>query len=141
MHHRRSIRLNGYDYTQAGYYFVTICTQNRHPLFGTIVNGRMALNDAGHKGQGSALSLKPLPASSDVTGFICFFGEPSNIGICVLEFALYFCLLFDSKKYIVISSCGFISDKQIEGVLLGFAEMSLYFFEKSCETEMALVAP
>lgn len=25
IHHRRSIRLRGYDYTQAGAYFVTIC--------------------------------------------------------------------------------------------------------------------
>ncbi len=47
IHHRRSIRLQEYDYAQAGYYFVTICTQNRRPLFGTIANGRMALNDAG----------------------------------------------------------------------------------------------
>ena len=28
-HHRRSIRLKGYDYHNAGAYFVTICTQNR----------------------------------------------------------------------------------------------------------------
>ncbi len=47
IHHRRSIRLNGYDYAQTGYYFVTICTQNRRPFFGTIVHARMALNDAG----------------------------------------------------------------------------------------------
>jgi len=32
-HHRRSIRLRGYDYTQPGVYFVTICTQNRECLF------------------------------------------------------------------------------------------------------------
>jgi putative transposase len=32
-HHRRSIRLSGYDYTQPGAYFVTICTQNRECLF------------------------------------------------------------------------------------------------------------
>jgi REP element-mobilizing transposase RayT len=31
-HHRRSIRLRGYDYSQAGAYFVTICTHN-HMLF------------------------------------------------------------------------------------------------------------
>ena len=34
IHHRRSIRLKGYDYSQAGAYFVTICTQNRECLFG-----------------------------------------------------------------------------------------------------------
>ncbi|MCR4417999.1 MAG: transposase, partial [Ignavibacteria bacterium] len=32
-HHRRSIRLKGYDYSQAGAYFVTICTHNRQCLF------------------------------------------------------------------------------------------------------------
>lgn len=31
--HRRSIRLKGYDYSQQGYYFVTICTENREPYF------------------------------------------------------------------------------------------------------------
>lgn len=46
-HHRRSIRLKGYDYSQAGLYFVTICTQNRACLFGKIENGVMILNDAG----------------------------------------------------------------------------------------------
>ncbi len=33
IHHRRSIRLQGYDYSQAGAYFVTICTQNRTLFF------------------------------------------------------------------------------------------------------------
>ncbi len=46
-HHRRSIRLKGYDYSQPGAYFVTICTQNREYLFGEILNGEMRLNDAG----------------------------------------------------------------------------------------------
>jgi len=46
-HHRRSIRLKEYDYSQPGWYFVTICTQNRVRLFGDIVNGRMVLNDSG----------------------------------------------------------------------------------------------
>ncbi len=44
---RRSIRLKGYDYSQAGAYFMTICTQNRTCLFGEIVDGEMVLNDAG----------------------------------------------------------------------------------------------
>jgi len=46
-HHRRSIRLKGYDYSQSGAYFVTIVTQNRERLFGEIVNGSMVLNNAG----------------------------------------------------------------------------------------------
>lgn len=44
---RRSIRLKGYDYTQSGAYFVTICAQNREGLFGEVVNGEMVLSEAG----------------------------------------------------------------------------------------------
>ena len=47
IHHRRSIRLKGYDYSQAGAYFVTICTHDRLCLFGEIVDGEMRLNDFG----------------------------------------------------------------------------------------------
>jgi putative transposase len=46
-HHRRSIRLEGYDYTQDGAYFVTICVNGRLPLFGEIHDGEMHPNDAG----------------------------------------------------------------------------------------------
>ena len=46
-HNRRSIRLKGYDYSQAVTYFVTICTQNRECLFGEIINGEMVLNEVG----------------------------------------------------------------------------------------------
>ncbi len=47
IHHRRSIRLQGYDYSSAGLYFVTICTKDRECLFGNIENGKMGLNEAG----------------------------------------------------------------------------------------------
>ncbi|MBZ0282144.1 MAG: transposase [Anaerolineae bacterium] len=43
-HHRRSIRLPGYDYTQSGMYFVTLCTHNRGWLFGEIIGDQMHLN-------------------------------------------------------------------------------------------------
>jgi putative transposase len=46
-HHRRSIRLPAYDYTQAGAYFVTICTQNRECVFGEVIQGQMVLNARG----------------------------------------------------------------------------------------------
>jgi len=46
-HHRRSIHLKGYDYKQAGAYFVTICAQNRVSLFGAVADGEVQLNDAG----------------------------------------------------------------------------------------------
>jgi len=52
IHHRRSIRLKGYDYSQAGAYFITICTHNRECLFGEIVGANdirpeMRLNEYG----------------------------------------------------------------------------------------------
>jgi len=46
-HNRRSIRLKGYDYSQAGQYFITTCIQNRACLLGRVEDGAMQLNDAG----------------------------------------------------------------------------------------------
>ena len=39
IHHRHSIRLKGYDYSQASAYFVTICTHHHECLFGDIIVG------------------------------------------------------------------------------------------------------
>ena len=50
-HHRRSIRLKGYDYTSLGAYFITICTHQRHYLFGEIIDGEMRLNQMGQSVQ------------------------------------------------------------------------------------------
>ncbi|MEO1522737.1 MAG: hypothetical protein AAFU78_18425, partial [Cyanobacteria bacterium J06633_2] len=47
-HHRRSIRLKGYDYSSPGAYFITICTYQRQCLFGEIIDRKMHLNTFGH---------------------------------------------------------------------------------------------
>ena len=47
IHHRRSIRLKGYDYSLPGAYFITLCTQNRENFFGYIEEGILHLNNAG----------------------------------------------------------------------------------------------
>lgn len=47
-HHRRSIRLQGYNYAGPGAYFVTICTHDRKCLFGEITNGEIRLNPFGN---------------------------------------------------------------------------------------------
>ena len=44
---RQSIRLKTYDYSKPGYYFITICTQNRQKRFGGIVDEYMQLNQSG----------------------------------------------------------------------------------------------
>ncbi len=46
-HHRRSIRLRGWDYRNPGWYFVTLVVQNRECLFGRVLNGEMVLNTFG----------------------------------------------------------------------------------------------
>jgi REP element-mobilizing transposase RayT len=46
-HHRRSIRLKDYDYSQSGAYFVTIVTQNRACLLGDIEGAEIRLKSAG----------------------------------------------------------------------------------------------
>ena len=46
-HHRRSIRLRGWDYRNPGWYFVTLVVQNRECLFGRVLNGKMVLNEYG----------------------------------------------------------------------------------------------
>ncbi len=47
MYARKKNRLEGHDYSQPGYYYVTICTRNREELFGVIEDGNMILNDYG----------------------------------------------------------------------------------------------
>ena len=47
LHRRRSIRLKGYDYSQAGAYFVTVVVRDRSCLFGSGVDGAIQLNDTG----------------------------------------------------------------------------------------------
>lgn len=57
IHHRRTIRLKGYDYSQAGLYFITICVKNHECLFGEIINRKMILNDAGKMVESEWLKL------------------------------------------------------------------------------------
>jgi REP element-mobilizing transposase RayT len=47
IHHRHSIRLRGYDYSQSGQYYVTICTHKNERLFGEIIRGEMRRNEFG----------------------------------------------------------------------------------------------
>jgi putative transposase len=90
IHHRRSIRLKGYDYRQAGGYFVTLVTQGREMLFGEVVNGEMDLNPAGEMIVRWWLELPNkfpnvnvdifMPMPNHFHGVIFIF-EPSNVGV------------------------------------------------------------
>lgn len=75
-HNRRSIRLSGYDYAQSGAYFVTVCTQKRACLFGSIANSEMQINDAGRIAQ---TVWTELPARFPQVGIDGFIVMPNHI--------------------------------------------------------------
>jgi len=45
---RKPNRLKGYDYSGAGYYFITICVKDRHEMLGNVIDGQTILNEYGH---------------------------------------------------------------------------------------------
>jgi len=47
-HHRRSLRLKDYDYSQAGAYFVTLCTHERECSLGEIIDSEVKLSPVGN---------------------------------------------------------------------------------------------
>ena len=47
LHHRRSIRLKGYDYAQPGAYFITCCAYKRAEIFGKVTRGETELSALG----------------------------------------------------------------------------------------------
>jgi REP element-mobilizing transposase RayT len=56
-HHRRSIRLPGYDYTTPGAYFITICTRQHACLLGEITNSQIQGTPLGYLAQQQWLKL------------------------------------------------------------------------------------
>ena len=80
---RRSIRLKGYDYTQAGGYFVTICTHFRECLFGEVSEGKVILNAFGKVVQEEWEKTKQMRQGINLDAFIVM---PNHIhGILILE--------------------------------------------------------
>lgn len=80
---RRSLRLDGYDYAQAGAYSITLCTQGRACMFGQVVDGAMRLNDAGEL---AARLWRDLPARFSGLDVDAFVVMPNHLhGILVLS--------------------------------------------------------
>jgi REP element-mobilizing transposase RayT len=69
-HQRRSTRLRGYDYSQSGAYFVTVCVQNRQSVFGKVMNGKMILNDTGRMVEGEWLNTPAVRPYVDLDEFV-----------------------------------------------------------------------
>ena len=54
---RKPMRLKGYDYSENGFYFITICTKGRECLFGDVVDGTMLLNECGDIAEKEVLNI------------------------------------------------------------------------------------
>ncbi|HYE12383.1 MAG TPA: transposase [Patescibacteria group bacterium] len=48
---RKDLRIKNYDYSQAGYYFVTICTEGKEHVLGDVVANSNIVGDAAHSVQ------------------------------------------------------------------------------------------
>ncbi len=79
-YHRRSIRLKGYDYAQAGLYFITICTQNRVCLFGDVINGEMILNQYGQIAYNEWLKTPQIRNNVELGDFVIM---PNHIHVII----------------------------------------------------------
>jgi len=85
---RKNVRLKGYDYSESGYYFVTICTQDKKPILGDIV---VLGNDATVGGA--------LPGVPNIT---CNPGDPweYSVGMPYTKISKYGKIVLDSFMYI-----------------------------------------
>jgi putative transposase len=82
LYKRRSIRLQDYDYSQPGEYFVTICTYNHECMFGEIVGEEMRLNKLGKIVQEEWLRTAEIRKDVQMDSFVVM---PNHIhGIVVL---------------------------------------------------------
>jgi REP element-mobilizing transposase RayT len=81
-HRRHSLRLKGYDYAQAGAYFITLCAHDRACLFGEVIDGSMRLNAVG---QLAATLWNDMPARFTQADLDLFVVMPNHLhGIIVL---------------------------------------------------------
>jgi putative transposase len=82
-HHRRSIRLRGYDYSEAGAYFVTICSRERECLFGQITDGAVVWTPFG---EGVVATWEAMPTRFPTVDLDAWVLMPNHLhGILVLN--------------------------------------------------------
>jgi REP element-mobilizing transposase RayT len=69
-HHRRSIRLKDYDYSQAGAYFVTICTHKKKCILENEEDGKVTLNEVGQMVEKTWIELPKYYIGVDIDEFV-----------------------------------------------------------------------
>ena len=78
--HRRSVRLQDYDYSSSGAYFVTICTENKGAVFGRVENGAMVLNELGRIVEEKIIKSETIRAELEIGEFAIM---PNHIHLIV----------------------------------------------------------
>jgi putative transposase len=82
-HHRRSPRLKGYDYSQEGAYFITVCTHRRESLFGEVVGEQMQLSAFG---QITTAEIERIPLNYRRVDLDAFVVMPNHIHLILVFF-------------------------------------------------------
>ncbi|MDP1725810.1 MAG: hypothetical protein Q8M15_03435 [Bacteroidota bacterium] len=83
LHHRKSIRFHGYDYSKEGAYFITICCLNKKNQFGNVSNGEMILNEYGQIAHNEWLKTTEIRPNVRLDVFIIM---PNHIhGIIIID--------------------------------------------------------
>ncbi len=67
---RYTLKLQSYDYSQSGSYFVTMCTHKRKCLFGHIVDGQMELSRIGKIARGCRSEIPEHFRNTQLNGFM-----------------------------------------------------------------------
>ncbi len=83
IHHRKSIRLEEFDYTNPWWYYVTICSDNHRSIFGDVKNGKMILNNYGEIAKDEWLKTPVIRKNIDLDYYAIM---PNHIhGIIIIE--------------------------------------------------------
>ena len=80
-HHRRSIRLPGYDYAQVGAYYLTLCTHGRGWLFGRVVDRTMALSEAGRIAERELLRTPDVRPNVEIDAYVVM---PNHVHVILI---------------------------------------------------------
>jgi len=142
LHHRRSIRLKGFDYRSEGAYFVTLCTHGRACYFGEIVDDPvegavMQKHTAGEMVERAWLGLEARFEGLSLDEWILMPNHLHGIVILPDKFEwTFFDVMHDFKSWTTTSYCRGVHAKQFEPFQKRFWHRN--YFERIIRSEREL---
>jgi REP element-mobilizing transposase RayT len=134
--YRKSIRLHGYDYSQSGFYFITINVYRHQCMFGKIENARMIFNDLGKIAQEYLIDIPNHFKHSAVNEFVVMPNHihiileilnNHNLGIGIERKNKFGFLIPDSTSIIVNQYKSAVTRWSNRNNHIGFKWQSLYY--------------